>query len=141
MVFWSSFRLARSTVQAFLITSMVLLTGPIIPYTRTILSSSVSSKQQTQIFSAFSALESIGTLLSPAFNVIYSFTVMQNYSWIVFEIMGALSGISLCLVYYASVNEEISRNLPDQSAFIKKVTTRNNSVPSTESKNRISVML
>jgi MFS-type transporter involved in bile tolerance (Atg22 family) len=115
------FGLAETTLVAFLVCPLLLLSGPIIPYTRTILSSCVPQHQQAQIFSAFSALESIGTLFSPVFNAIYSYTVLSGNSWMVFEVMGLLSAISYMLICIAIYIDDIRGNLPDQSAYLKRL--------------------
>lgn len=57
-----------STAAIFGILPLLLFVGPLPPYTRTVMSNSVPAQNQAQIFSAFSAIEGISTLIAPIYS-------------------------------------------------------------------------
>lgn len=94
---------------------LLLFTGPVTPYTRTILSNSVRLSEQAQVFAAFSAIESVGTLLSPLFGYGFSATVQRGLAGLMFEVMACLSLLAVCIISAVRVNVAVRCNLPDQS--------------------------
>lgn len=95
---------------------MELPCGIIAPYTRTILSNSVSATRQAQIFAAFSAIESIATLLAPVYAVIYGVTVKSGVPALAFLVMACSALLSGAIATYVRISPDLRSSLPDQSS-------------------------
>lgn len=89
--------------------------GPIAPYTRTVLSNSVSAVHQAQIFAAFSAIESIATLMAPIYSYIYGITVKSGSGAVTFFVMAFSAAVSGAIATYVRSTPSLKRTLPDQS--------------------------
>mmetsp|Transcript_24570 Transcript_24570/g.36184 ORF Transcript_24570/g.36184 Transcript_24570/m.36184 type:complete len:531 (-) Transcript_24570:174-1766(-) len=112
---WMLFGIMTSSAGIFSLLPLLLLCGPISPYTRTILSNSVPHEAQAQIFSAFSAIEGAASLLAPVYGVVLSVLFDINAAYLIFEIMAFVAFVSFSLIWYVRKNEMIYRNLPDDS--------------------------
>lgn len=97
----------------FALLPLLLFVGPLAPFIRTIMSNSVPTAQQAQIFSAFSALEGIASLLGPLYSAAYTLLVQEDCAWMIFEIMGTASAVALLIVVYVRSNERLARHLPE----------------------------
>jgi MFS family permease len=106
--------LIRSTLGVFLVLPILLMSGPLIPYTRTVLSNSVPACEQARIFSAFSAIEGVGGMLGPVFGAIFSVLVKTSYPWLIFDIMAFMTAISFLMVLRVRISPSISHNLPQE---------------------------
>jgi MFS family permease len=114
-LFWAVLPLLPSTAVVFFTLPLLLLTGPVTPYTRTILSNTVQPHEQAQIFAAFSAIESVSTLLSPLFGYGFSATVNIGLAGLMFEVMAGMAAVAVVIITVVRVNVSIRCNLPDQS--------------------------
>lgn len=112
MVWWALLGLSVSTNMVFLLLVFMLFIGPVTPYTRTILSNGVPHELQARIFAGFSALESIGSLVSPLLTVGYSICVSVNYAGMIFEVMALLTMVAFLLVSYIIYTPELFEQLP-----------------------------
>jgi hypothetical protein len=98
--------LAYNTATVFAILPINLLTGLVIPYTRALLSNSVLPETQAQMFAGLSAIESIGTLMSPLFSLGYSLTVSE-YGEAMFLVMSALTASSALIMFHIRTHQLI----------------------------------
>ena len=93
---------------------LLLFIGPLIPFSRTILSNTVPTSEQAEIFSAFSAIEGVGGMLGPVFSAIFSALVKTDYPWLIYEIMALLTAISFGMIVYVRCTPSINQNLPQE---------------------------
>ena len=115
-VFFTMLGLVTNTTTVFLLLILLLPAGPIAPYTRTMLSNSVPPHMQSSIFSAFSAIEGICTLMTPIFLAGYSGAVQAGLDWSVFVAMGCLCTISVVIIGYIRMNREYACNIPSEQS-------------------------
>ncbi len=113
-IFWILFGLSTSIYMLYGILTLTLVTGSITPYTRTILSNSVDHEYQAKMFSGFSAMESISSLVSPLFSVGYAITV-GSWDTCMFYLMSAINLISLSLILYVIYTPELCMNVSDHA--------------------------
>jgi MFS-type transporter involved in bile tolerance (Atg22 family) len=113
-LFFLGVGLSPSTGYLFAMVALLLLAGPATPYTRTILSNTVLPTEQAQIFAAFSAVESISTLLSPLMTVLYSVSAQHDMPALAFYVMALLLVCSNLILYYVRVTPALRHNLPDE---------------------------
>jgi len=106
------FGLAQTPWQVYVLLPLLLLTGPIAPYTRTILSNSVGVEEQAKIFSAFSAVEVLGSLVAPLFSSLFGAFLRLSVGWAIFEVFALLSLVALCILVYMNGSPDITQNLP-----------------------------
>lgn len=111
-VYFVLFGLMETPLEVYAILPLLLLTGPIVPYTRTILSNSVSSDEQAKIFSAFSAIEVLGALLGPLFSTLFGALLRLSVGWLIFEVFALISLLALCILTYMNSTPDIKQNLP-----------------------------
>jgi MFS transporter, DHA1 family, tetracycline resistance protein len=127
VVFWAIFGSTASVPLAFSLLAITFVSGSITPYTRTILSNSCPQEQQAQMFSGFSAVESVSSLLAPLFNVGYSLSV-GICGGLMFYIMAGLTLASLLVIQYVDWDEDLRANLPDHShgsyVEVQKISTQ-----------------
>jgi len=112
MVFYVMFGLSQSTLQLFLCLLLLLLSGPLAPYTRTILSNTVPASDQARIFSAFSAVEGLGALLGPLYSAVYTVFVKQGTPSLVYAIMALMTALSFLMIGYVRYEHTLNMNLP-----------------------------
>jgi len=118
MVHFAVFGFVRTELQVYSALALLLLTGPVAPYSRTILSNSVPVVEQAKIFSAFSALEVLAVLLGAAFNPLFAMLLRQSVGWLIFEVFAVLGAVSLGMISYLRSCPDLNDNLP--SCFDKK---------------------
>ena len=116
-----SLGLVQSSWGIVVITSFLIFTGPINPYTKTVLSNTVSPLAQAQVFSAISAIESLASLSSPVFDAIFVGLLRANAAWLIFEIAAVLVVIAFFMIYYVRAKPSFAHNLPQESRV--EVTT------------------
>lgn len=92
---------------------LILLAGPIVPYTRTLLSNCVPHSEQARVFSGFAGLETIASFISVVFVIIYSATVKAGLSQLIYFLFSAFVCGSLVLVFYVTRSPIVRANLPD----------------------------
>ena len=88
----------------------ISITAPVSPRIRAILSNSVASESQTKLFSAFSAVESIGHLLSPAFSFGYALTVKRGYPGCMYSIMSSFGLFAFLTLLWVRCKPEFKDN-------------------------------
>eukprot|EP01041_Mallomonas_annulata_P010640 gene10640-22207_t len=113
-IYWFLFgnmHFSSSGYEIFLLLPLLGICGPVSPRMRSILSNSVPNSYQARIFSAFSAVESIGSILSHVFNIGYSHTVHSNPS-LMFSIFSILGVIASIILLYIRLDPNIYSNLP-----------------------------
>jgi MFS family permease len=108
----------RESMYLYLIIPLLFFVGPVGPYTRTILSNTVKAEEQAKIFSAFSAIEGLGALVGPMYNVIYSFLLEKKISWFIWEIVSFFACLAFLLIVYVRSNSDISNNLPNEDKLL-----------------------
>ena len=113
-LFFLGIGLSPSTVYVFAMVALLAVAGPATPYTRTILANTVLPSEQAQIFAAFSAVESISTLLSPLMTVLYSVSAQHDMPALVFFVMAILLVSSNLIVTYVRLTPAFRHNLPDE---------------------------
>jgi hypothetical protein len=113
-LFFSGIGLAPSTVLVFVMVAFLVVAGPATPYTRTILANTVLPSEQAQIFAAFSAVESISTLISPLMIVLYSVSASNGMPALPFFVMATLLVCSNLILYYIRITPALRHNLPDE---------------------------
>lgn len=113
VVHWVLYGFMKSTIAIFALLPLLWFVGPLAPYNRTIMSNSVPTAQQAQIFSAFSALEGIASLLGPLYSAAYTLLVQEGCSWLIFEIMAGAAAVALMITVYIRSDERLSRHLPE----------------------------
>jgi MFS family permease len=114
-VYWTALGLAPSSALFFAAVALEMPCGPIAPYTRTVLSNSVPAAHQAQIFAAFSAIESIATLIAPIYSYIYGATVKSGASAVTFFVMALSAVASGAIATYVRSTPQLKSTLPDQS--------------------------
>ena len=112
-IHWCLFGLVKDTVGIFVLLPLLFFVGPLAPYTRTIMSNSVAASEQAKIFSAFSALEGICSLLSPLYSAAYSLFVQADMPGMVFETMAVASVVALCIATYVRMTPSLAQHLPE----------------------------
>lgn len=113
IVHWSLFGLIRDTYGIFLLLPLLFFVGPMAPYTRTIMSNTVTHAEQAQIFSAFSALEGIASLLAPIYSAGYTLFVQAGAAWMIFEVMAVATAAALVIMTYVRFTPSLSRHIPE----------------------------
>eukprot|EP00661_Eupelagonemidae_sp_cell13_P005501 gene5501-772_t len=109
--------LAPSTAFVFAMVTFLAVAGPATPYTRTILSNTVLPHEQAQVFAAFSALESLSTLLSPLMIVLYSICARNGIPALPFFVMSSFLVISNLILFYIRWTPALRHNLPDELTY------------------------
>ena len=99
-IFWSLMGFANSIYFLYIALPFLLLTGAISPYTRSVISNSINKDDQAKSFTAFSTLQNLPALIIPLLNICYTISVKNNLSWIVYQIMSFLVGISFMTTLY-----------------------------------------
>jgi len=113
MLHWGLFGLMPDTIGVFVLLPLLLMVGPMAPYTRTIMSNTVPISEQAKIFSAFSALEGISSLLAPLYSAGYTVFVGIGMPWLVFEAMALACLIGLLVASYVRMSPVLSKHLPE----------------------------
>jgi hypothetical protein len=103
----------QETAGIFLLLPLLFFVGPMAPYTRTIMSNTVGPSEQARIFSAFSALEGISSLLAPLYSAGYTLFVQAGAPWLIFEVMAAATLVGLCIVTYVRATPSLSKHMPE----------------------------
>jgi MFS family permease len=106
------FGLVKTEWELYAALALLLLTGPVPPYTRTILSNSVSVEEQARIFSAFSALEVLAVLLGGVFTPLFAVLLRMSAGWLIFEVFAVLTTCALGVIVYLCSCPDIYGNLP-----------------------------
>ena len=101
-----------SHVTVFSVVPLLILCGPATPRTRALLSNSVPARYQARIFSAFSAVESIGSIISPIFNLGYAASVRKHYPGCMYTVMAFLGITAATIILWIRSNRNLSDNLP-----------------------------
>jgi hypothetical protein len=91
---------ANSVNFLYVVLPCLLLTGTISPYTRSIISNNINKDDQAKTFTAFSTLQNLPALIIPLLNICYTVSVNNNLSWIVYQIMSFLVGVSFMMTLY-----------------------------------------
>jgi len=99
-IFWSLMGFANSVNFLYVTVPFLLLTGAISPYTRSVISNNINKDDQAKSFTAFSTLQNLPALIIPLLNVCYTVSVKNNLSWIVYQIMSFLVGVSFMTTLY-----------------------------------------
>lgn len=118
LVHYCLFGLIRESMYLYCIIPLLFFVGPVGPYTRTILSNTVKVEEQAKIFSAFSAIEGLGALVGPMYNVIFSFLLDKNISWVIWEIIAFFACLAFLIILYVRSNSEINNNLPNEEKLL-----------------------
>jgi hypothetical protein len=103
----------QETAGIFLLLPLLFFVGPMAPYTRTIMSNTVTPAEQARIFSAFSALEGLSSLLAPLYSAGYTLFVQAGAPWLIFEVMAAATLVGLGIVTYVRVTPRLSKHMPE----------------------------
>ena len=129
-LYWMALAVAPSSALFFGAVALQIPCGPIAPYTRTILSNSVGPSHQAQVFAAFSAIESIGTLIAPVYSLIYGFSVKEGAASLAFVVMSGSALMSAFIATYVRTNNRLRSTLPDQQLRLSLTywTTRRQAV-------------
>lgn len=114
-LFFLGVALSPTSESLFAMIALLAVAGPATPYTRTILSNSVLSSEQAKIFAAFSSVESISTLLSPAMIVLYSITAGNGMPALTFYVMALLMLFSMSALAFIQMTPELRHNVPDEA--------------------------
>lgn len=101
------------TVGIFVLLPLLIMVGPMAPYTRTIMSNTVPVAEQAKIFSAFSALEGISSLLAPLYSAGYTVFVGVGMPWLVFEVMSFACFVALLIATHVRTSPALSKHLPE----------------------------
>jgi MFS family permease len=99
-IFWSLMGFANSVNFLYVTVPFLLLTGAISPYTRSVICNNINKDDQAKSFTAFSTLQNLPALIIPLLNVCYTVSVKNNLSWIVYQIMSFLVGVSFMTTLY-----------------------------------------
>ena len=99
--------------EVFLLVPLVGLCGSAVPRIKSVLANSVQPSHQAQIFTAFSAVESVASILSHLFNVGYSYSVTKQKAALMFNIMAVLGLFASSLIFWLRNNADIYMNLPE----------------------------
>lgn len=113
IVHWTLFGLVRDTYGIFLLLPLLFFVGPMAPYTRTIMSNTVTHAEQAKIFSAFSALEGIASLLAPLYSAGYTLFVQAGAAWMIFEVMAVATAMGLVIMTYVRFTPSLSKHIPE----------------------------
>ncbi len=111
-LFYFIFSIANSTNFALVALGMTLLTGPLLPRTRAMLSNSVPPHMQTKVQSSFAALETIVTSVSPISLAVYASSV-SDAPQLCYWLFSALCVCSVSIVVVIITRYQLRRNLPD----------------------------
>lgn len=117
VIHFISVSIMRSTIGVFAVLSLLVMTGPIAPFTRTILSNSVPATDQARVFSAISAIELAGGMMGPIFGAIFSVLVKTSYPWLIFDLLGLITSISFFMILKVQTSPSIKQNLPMESSM------------------------
>jgi MFS family permease len=111
-----------ATSESFVFSILVfnLFSGSITPYTRTLVSNSVNQSLQAQVFSGFSAFESIASLLGPLFGIGYSLSVGM-IDGLVYFVMSSFAFAAALIIVYVIMDSELRRNIPDHAHNLDSV--------------------
>jgi hypothetical protein len=113
VVHWTLFGLVKDTVGIFVLLPLLFFVGPMAPYTRTVMSNTVSQSEQAKIFSAFSALEGIAALLAPLYSAGYTVFVQAGMAGMIFEVMAIATAVGLVIVTYVRYTPALAKHIPE----------------------------
>ena len=114
-VFTASLGLVQSSLGVVLVTTLTVFTGPIMPYTKTVLSNTVTPLAQAQVFSAVSAIEGLSGLSGPVFDAILVGLLKVNLAWLIFEIAAFVVLVAFFMIYYIRSTPAMAQNLPQET--------------------------
>jgi len=112
---WALFGLADSTQMLYLAQLPSLFVGPLMPYTRTIVSNSLGSADQATGFSGFAGIEGLAIFASNLVTLVYSLSVNDGMSWLVYQLLAVFALFGLLLVSFVRYDPSLRSSLPDQS--------------------------
>lgn len=118
-LFFLGVGVSPSTFFVFIMLAVLFAAGPATPYTRTILSSTVSFSEQAKIFAAFSAVESLSTLFSPLITLLYSYSAQEGMPALVFFVMALLLLGALLILGYVQITPDLKHNLPEEGKGVR----------------------
>lgn len=123
IMFTASLGLVQSSLGIILVTSLTLFTGPIMPYSKTVLSNTVTPLAQAQVFSAVSAIEGLSGLSGPLFDAILVGLLKVNLAWVIFEIAAVIVVMAFCMIYYIRTSPSMAQNLPQETKVETSTTS------------------
>jgi MFS family permease len=115
VLFYVLVGLMPNSMGILAVSAILLLTGPVIPYTKTVLSNTVPPHSQAQAFSAISAIESLAGLSGPVFDAALVGLLKVNQAWVIFEVAALITLIAFFMIYHIRTSPTLAQNLPQDS--------------------------